>query len=336
MNNRSITPLPPADFTPEMGNYRTLQPFRYWCQKVLPLVYDDSLSYYELLCKVVDYLNKTMEDVDIIHTDVTNLLNAYNQLQNYVNNYFSSLDVQTEINNKLDNMASDGTLYDIIKKYTDPIVNEQNSKIHVLEQRMDEFTSLPDGSTSGDAELADIRVPAPNFNNGNSYPTAGDAVRGQVETLYNEKAEKLIYKKYETGSEQNSYYDFNFKIGNNYLIKNNSETSSCNISSIKSKSDRVIVENIATNLQANNVTFFTPEKEAKGLYIYTSGKSLIEIYNLTIIREYNETLGVYDMFDVTLYGVKPENDDNSDALNNLFDIIPSNINVKLYFYIILH
>ena len=114
MNNRSITPLPPADFTPEIGNYRTLQPFRYWCQKVLPLVYDDSLSYYELLCKVVDYLNKTMEDVETLHDDVTNLHTAYEQLQNYVNTYFSTLDVQQEINNKLDVMATDGTLSNLL------------------------------------------------------------------------------------------------------------------------------------------------------------------------------------------------------------------------------
>lgn len=110
MNTRTITPLPPADFTPEMGNYRPLQTFRYWCQKVLPLVYDDSLSYYELLCKVIDYLNKTMEDVETLHGDVTNLHTAYEQLQNYVNIYFSSLDVQEEINKKLDQMAKDGTL----------------------------------------------------------------------------------------------------------------------------------------------------------------------------------------------------------------------------------
>ena len=44
-------------------NYHTLRPFRFWCQKVLPLVYDDSLSYYELLCKVVAYLNNTREDL---------------------------------------------------------------------------------------------------------------------------------------------------------------------------------------------------------------------------------------------------------------------------------
>ena len=117
MNNRSLTPLPPADFTPEMGNYKSLQPFRYWCQKVLPLVYDDSLSYYELLCKVVDYLNKTMEDVETLHGDVNNLHTAYEELQNYVNTYFSSLDVQQEINNKLDNMATSGELTTIITPF---------------------------------------------------------------------------------------------------------------------------------------------------------------------------------------------------------------------------
>lgn len=114
-NVRSITPNDPADFTPEVGNYKTLQPFRYWCQKVLPLVYDDSLSYYELLCKVVDYLNKTMEDVETLNGDVTNLHTAYEELQSYVNNYFSTLDVQEEINNKLDEMAQGGTLEIIIK-----------------------------------------------------------------------------------------------------------------------------------------------------------------------------------------------------------------------------
>ena len=89
--SKTINPNPPADFQPERQPFTQLKPFRHWCQKVLPLVYDDSLSYYELLCKVVDYLNKTMEDVDNFNTDMTSLYDTYEQLQEYVNNYFSSL-----------------------------------------------------------------------------------------------------------------------------------------------------------------------------------------------------------------------------------------------------
>ena len=151
--SRTITPNPPADFTPSLGAYQSLQPFRYWCQKVLPLVYDDSLSYYELLCKVVDYLNKTMEDVETLHGDVTNLHKAYEELQSYVNNYFSSLDVQEEINNKLDNLAENGTLGNILKniiKINQPILVKSkeemadNSVLYILES--DGFVYYYNGS----------------------------------------------------------------------------------------------------------------------------------------------------------------------------------------------
>lgn len=111
-----------VDYTPTLGNYKELKPFRYWCQKVLPLVYDDSLSYYELLCKVVDYLNKTMEDVDTLHDDVDALHDAYIQLQNYVNNYFDNLDVQEAINTKLDEMALNGSLTNLIEPLVPDIV----------------------------------------------------------------------------------------------------------------------------------------------------------------------------------------------------------------------
>ena len=215
-----ITPKDPADFDPTMGNYKDLKPFRFWCQKVLPLVYDDSLSYYELLAKVVDYLNKTMEDVGVLHEDVDALHLAYQQLQAYVNSYFSTLDVQQEINNKLDVMAADGTLdrlllpyfneykYEIntivagfendvndtvnsFKQTINQSVSTQDGKISTLESRMDTFASLTEGSTTGDAELQDIRVSA----DGATYPSAGDAVRGQFNLLDKKVSGKIAVNK---------------------------------------------------------------------------------------------------------------------------------------------
>ena len=47
--------------------------FRYWCQKVLPAVYDDSLSYYELLCKVIAKLNELIEK-DNEQSEVINII----------------------------------------------------------------------------------------------------------------------------------------------------------------------------------------------------------------------------------------------------------------------
>ena len=123
----------------------------------------------------------------------TSLNQAFNDLHDYVHDYFKNLNVQKEIDNKLVAMAKDGSLYEIIRKYTDPIVNKQNEKIIVLENRMNTFTSLPEGSTAGNAELVDIRIPAIDFNENKPYPSAGDAVRRQIGKLYEDSSE--IYKK---------------------------------------------------------------------------------------------------------------------------------------------
>lgn len=106
-----------ANFTPNMHSYSTMSPFRYWVQKVLPLVYDDSLSYYELLNKVVAFLNNVIETADDLTADMTALYTAYGQLQDYVNEYFDNLDLSSEVDRKLDEMVTDGTIPQIINTY---------------------------------------------------------------------------------------------------------------------------------------------------------------------------------------------------------------------------
>ena len=81
-----------VDFTPSFKPYSGQNKFRFWCQQVLPLVYDDSLSYYELLNKIVAYLNNTIQDVANAEDNIVALRDAFVELQEYVNTTVDNLD----------------------------------------------------------------------------------------------------------------------------------------------------------------------------------------------------------------------------------------------------
>ena len=77
----------------------------------------DALTNYQLTSKVVEYLNKVTNSQNEVISVANNLQEAFVQLQTYVNDYFDNLDVQEEINNKLDAMVEAGTLQEIIDVY---------------------------------------------------------------------------------------------------------------------------------------------------------------------------------------------------------------------------
>ena len=64
-----------------VNNYalHNVETLRFWCRKVLPLVYDDSLSYYEVLCKVVAKLNEVIDNEDAQNDAIEALTEAVNQ-----------------------------------------------------------------------------------------------------------------------------------------------------------------------------------------------------------------------------------------------------------------
>ena len=45
----------------------------YYCNKILPLVYDESLSYYENICKLADILNKTINEIKNISNELDSI-----------------------------------------------------------------------------------------------------------------------------------------------------------------------------------------------------------------------------------------------------------------------
>ena len=70
-----------------MVNIPNLPHFKFWCQKVLPLVYDDSLSYYEVLCKVVKYINGLIDTDNALIENVEALKSEVNEIQKILNNF---------------------------------------------------------------------------------------------------------------------------------------------------------------------------------------------------------------------------------------------------------
>lgn len=93
--------------------------FRFWCQKVLPLVYDESLSYYELLCKVVKQLEEVMKNLDEMDARIDKIEELYNSLVKYINeyidNYLEQYDIVQIIEDKIDDMFASGEFDDLFR-----------------------------------------------------------------------------------------------------------------------------------------------------------------------------------------------------------------------------
>ena len=97
-----------------------LSPFKRFCMTIgeLPTSYLETMTYYEMLLWFTKYLGETV--IPTINNNaeaVDEMQKLFVELQDYVNTYFENLDIQTEVNNKLDEMAESGQLADIIAQY---------------------------------------------------------------------------------------------------------------------------------------------------------------------------------------------------------------------------
>ncbi len=119
----------------------------YWCFKVLPLVYDGSLSYYEVLCKLVDYLNHMIEDVKNMGGDIQSIgeeMGVLNEEIDRLKNRCGSLEDRVQlVENRCDNLEggirSVGqrivNLFDIVEEISGDIVDLSN-EIDAVNQKV--------------------------------------------------------------------------------------------------------------------------------------------------------------------------------------------------------
>lgn len=180
-------------------DYKNLTPFKWFILENFPFIEDsiDTLTNYQLFCKLGEEINKNRDSINLIGENAETLTNAFNALHDYVENYFDNLDVQEEINNKLDALVSNGTLTTLIGNYVQPQIdaqtqlitnrlnnqdttlnstlNNQNVRIEQIENKVDSVSSgspLVASSTSGMTDTTRIYV---NTTDGKWYYYDGDS-----------------------------------------------------------------------------------------------------------------------------------------------------------------
>ena len=173
-------------------NYINLTPFKWYVLENFPFIEADfdALTNWQLFCKLGKEMNKIINSVNVSGEQVETLTTAFNNLQTYVNNYFNNLDVQEEINNKLDQMAEDGTLSNIINNKL--LSNINNSLLQTYSLKNRHIICIGDsyltGSTNGQQYATDgwADYLINDFNLTESYKF-GDGGSGFVVTGHNGK-----------------------------------------------------------------------------------------------------------------------------------------------------
>ena len=98
---------------------KTLRPFTKFIYTigVLPTSYLMSMTYEEQLVWLCNYLSQTIIPTINNNAEAVQELQAlYEELRIYVNDYFDNLDVQDEINNKIDAMVESGEFEEILSR----------------------------------------------------------------------------------------------------------------------------------------------------------------------------------------------------------------------------
>ena len=107
------------------GNFPNSLPFRLYCQKILPAVYDDSLSYYEAICKMADVVKRIIDEIDTDDTTLDDLVVEYKKIKE-----------QLEQMDKLLEEIKNGDYVDL---YLDSIIKYIDDNLQCLVARIVKF-----------------------------------------------------------------------------------------------------------------------------------------------------------------------------------------------------
>lgn len=171
-----------------MKEVESLKPFTKFCKTIgmIPSSYKVSLTYEEQLMWLCNYLENTV--IPAVNNNAEALEEVqtlFTQLKTWVEHYFDNLDIQEEINTKLDAMVEDGTFNEIINQ---EIFSDLNNQVSANTQNIGALQTTV--GTQG---------------------TKIENVTNEVNDLKLKKLRKKLY---------NNYHLFNFPIALNSFFNN--------------------------------------------------------------------------------------------------------------------
>ena len=125
-----------------------LHPLFFKCHKILPLVYDESLSYYEVLCKVAKSVNETIESVNNLNDNVTDLNSRVNVLNDELNAVADEINTfEADVNRRFDELSIDieeqlGEKFEYYDGQIDELKAETRAELVALQEEMTTFLEV--------------------------------------------------------------------------------------------------------------------------------------------------------------------------------------------------
>nr|DAF34335.1 MAG TPA: tail spike protein [Caudoviricetes sp.] len=162
----------------------------------------------------LDEFNKLVSQWEAMQKKFDNLQDAFNDLKNYIQDYFKNLDVQEEINKKLDQMSEDGTLNILLQMHARTVLPSNdisgNTDTKNIQKMITEF-----GYVELFSGIYYINKPI-KLKNGNTIIGSGnentiiECSSDFCTLLENSSADKLILKNFRVNDTTGEHIGLNF------------------------------------------------------------------------------------------------------------------------------
>lgn len=115
--------------------------FKTWCLNNFPFMEDDikALDNYHIMCKLYEYIKNITGDVALLSQEYTTLVEQFEDVKNYVDEYLEDLDdVKEEIELINENLDALTTQVDANTNRIDYVINLINENFNILKDYIDD------------------------------------------------------------------------------------------------------------------------------------------------------------------------------------------------------